>query len=189
MLERIRALRHRGAGTRGGSPVIWHHERHRPSAPDGTTKPHHSRTECGASVLRRCARRDSNPRPSAPEAVPASAHQRWPLLFQGLTGASRQPASARDAPVVTIVVTPLYVHHGVWRTMSAAPGAGRVRVAIATPDGDMCTTVAQGRGRGSVQDVRLGMWTMRAVEIQALNEGSQLSLSNGAGERPSPLTA
>jgi len=59
----------------------------------------------------RVSRWDSNPRPSAPFQVP--------------TGASRQPASASDAHVVTTVVTtgrfsvavlerdPLYVHQGV----------------------------------------------------------------------------
>src|SRR6266571_7510861 len=28
---------------------LWHHERHRPSAPAGTTTPRHSVTECGPS--------------------------------------------------------------------------------------------------------------------------------------------
>src|SRR5713101_3164588 len=57
-----------------------------------------------ASVTR-CARRDSNPRPSAPEAAPASDHQRWPLSFQALTRVARRPAPASDGPVVTTVVT------------------------------------------------------------------------------------
>src|SRR6266566_8597150 len=52
-----------------------------------------------------CARRDSNPRPSAPEAPTASDHQRWPLSFQALTRVARRPAPASDGPVVTTVVT------------------------------------------------------------------------------------
>src|SRR5437667_1510316 len=52
-----------------------------------------------------CARRDSNPRPSAPEAAPASDHQRWTLSFQSLTRVARWPAPASDGPVVTTVVT------------------------------------------------------------------------------------
>src|SRR5712692_9931346 len=52
-----------------------------------------------------CARRDSNPRPSAPEAAPASDHQRWPFSFQALTRVARRPAPASDGPVVTTVVT------------------------------------------------------------------------------------
>jgi len=52
-----------------------------------------------------CARRDSNPRPSAPEATPAGDHQRWPLSFQALTRVARRPAPASDGRVVTAVVT------------------------------------------------------------------------------------
>src|SRR5712692_9589175 len=56
-------------------------------------------------VVTSCARRDSNPRPSAPEAAPASDHQRWPLLFQALTRRDRQPAPASTARVGTTVGT------------------------------------------------------------------------------------
>jgi hypothetical protein len=48
-----------------------------------------------------CARRDSNPRPSAPESAPASDHLRWPVFFQALTSLPRQPAPASNGPVVT----------------------------------------------------------------------------------------
>ena len=46
-------------------------------------------------VLTSRARRDSNPRPSAPEAAPAGDHWRWPSSFQALTRVARRPAPAR----------------------------------------------------------------------------------------------
>jgi len=52
-----------------------------------------------------CARRDSNPRPSAPEAASAGEHQRRPLSSQALGARDRRPAPARNAPVVTKSVT------------------------------------------------------------------------------------
>ncbi len=52
-----------------------------------------------------CASRDSNAGPSAPEAAPASDHQRWLVSFQALTRVARRPGPASDGPVVTTVVT------------------------------------------------------------------------------------
>src|SRR5206468_4138407 len=43
--------------------------------------------------------------PSAPEAAPASDHQRWPVSFQALTRVARRPAPASDGAVVATVVT------------------------------------------------------------------------------------
>src|SRR5260370_21346174 len=55
--------------------------------------------------LSECTRRDSNPRPSAPEAGGVGDHPRSPTLFQRFAPRSRQPPPASNAHVVTTVVT------------------------------------------------------------------------------------
>src|SRR5690349_5710625 len=65
-----------------------------------------------------CASRDSNAGPSAPEAAPASAHERWLLLFQALSCVLRRAAQFNAGRLVTTVVTtidlgPQIMHLGV----------------------------------------------------------------------------
>jgi hypothetical protein len=124
------------------------------------------------------------------------------LSFQALTRVARRPARASDGPVVTTVVTvgrfsvavleqrpPVRASWGLAHDVGRPPGAGRVRVRRPHPTGDSAPPSLEAAVRRSVQDVRLGLWTMRAGGDPGLDEGSQLSLSTGAGERPSPPTA
>ncbi len=84
-----------------------------------------------------CASRDSNAGPSAPEAAPASDHQRWLVSFQALTRVGQgQPATAPLLPLLLPRVAavleqrpPLYVHHGArptsWPTSIRCPSGWR----------------------------------------------------------------
>src|SRR5438128_1964194 len=87
----------------------------------------------GASGDSVCARRDSNPRPSAPEAAPASDHQRWPVSFQALTWVAGRPGPASDGPVVTTVVTTVVLRRcpGEKRPPVRASGAHRSITGVA----------------------------------------------------------